>query len=147
LRCFVRSVNAYLLFLFNIFNSSCVLPPVFTASFLNPDPPLSPLVSHLLKSFLKSILVPSDIVLLYKMVLTTTQWRNYNFWAHPGKHSLPANSLDTQIGSLWAPFNVLGPCPRHCRGCRWLVTPLPPPVNLLSYYCLLIICLITRYSI
>ena len=50
------------------------------------------------------------------MVLTTTQWRNYNFWAHPGKHSLPANSLDTQIGSLWAPFTVLGPCPPALPG-------------------------------
>ena len=75
-------------------------------------------------------------------------WRNYNFWAHPGKISLPANSLDTQIGSLWAPFIPFwAPAPRHCWGCRSLVTPLPPPVNLLSYYCLLIICLITRYSI
>jgi len=49
-----------------------ILPPVFTASFLHPDPPLSPLGSDLLKSFLKSILVPSAIVLLYNMVLTTT---------------------------------------------------------------------------
>jgi len=39
----------------------------------------------------------------------------------PGKHSLRANSL----GSLWASFTVLGPwAPRHCLGCRWLVTPL-----------------------
>ena len=54
------------------------------------------------------------------------QWRNYNFWA-PGKHSL--HSLITVLvhnsGSLWTPFTVLGPCPpRHCRGCRWIVTPL-----------------------
>ena len=49
-----------------------ILPPVFTASFLNPDPPLSPLGSDLLKSFLKSILVLSAIVFLYDMVLTTT---------------------------------------------------------------------------
>ena len=40
-----------------------ILPPVFTASFLHPDPPLSPLGSDLLKSFLKYVLVPSAIVL------------------------------------------------------------------------------------
>ena len=40
-----------------------ILPPVFTASFLHPDPPLSPVGSGLLISFLKSILVPSAIVL------------------------------------------------------------------------------------
>ena len=40
-----------------------ILPPVFTASFLHPDPPQSPLGSDLLKSFLKSILVPSAVVL------------------------------------------------------------------------------------
>jgi len=50
-----------------------ILPLVSTASFLHPDPPLSPLGSDLLKSFLvKFILVPSAIVLLYYMVLTTT---------------------------------------------------------------------------
>jgi len=49
-----------------------ILPPVFTASFLHPDPPLLPLGSDVLKSFLKSILVPSAIVLLHNMVLTTT---------------------------------------------------------------------------
>ena len=49
-----------------------ILPPVFTASFLHTDPPLSPLGSVLLKSFLKSILVPSAMVPLYNMVLTTT---------------------------------------------------------------------------
>jgi len=47
------------------------LPPVFTASFLYPDPPLSPLGSHLLKSFPKSVLVPRAIVLSYNMVLMT----------------------------------------------------------------------------
>jgi len=36
------------------------------------DPPLSPLGSDLLTSFLKSVLLPSAIVLLYSMVLTTT---------------------------------------------------------------------------
>ena len=46
-----------------------ILPPVFTASFLHPDPPLLPLDSDVLKSFLKSILVPSAIVLLHSMVL------------------------------------------------------------------------------
>jgi len=40
--------------------------------FGHPDPPLSPLGSDLLKSFLKSILVPSAIVLLYNVVLTST---------------------------------------------------------------------------
>jgi len=49
-----------------------ILPPVFTASFLHSDPPLSLQGSDLLKSFLKSILVPCAIVLLYSMVLTTT---------------------------------------------------------------------------
>ena len=44
-----------------------ILPPVFTASFLHPDPPLSHLGSDLLKSFLKSILVPSAVVLLYSI--------------------------------------------------------------------------------
>ena len=39
---------------------------------LHPDPPLSSLGSDLLKSFLKSILATSAIVLLYNMVLTTT---------------------------------------------------------------------------
>jgi len=49
-----------------------ILPRLFTASFLHPDPPLSRLGSDLLRSFLKSLLVPSVIVLLYNMVLTTT---------------------------------------------------------------------------
>jgi len=49
-----------------------ILPLVSTASFLHQDLPLSPLGSDLLKSFLKFILVPSAIVLLYNMVLTTT---------------------------------------------------------------------------
>ena len=49
-----------------------LLPHVFTASFLYPDPPLSPPGSDLLKSFLKSILVPTAIILLYNTVLTTT---------------------------------------------------------------------------
>ena len=49
-----------------------ILPPVFTASFLHPDPPMLPLGSDVRKSFLKSILVPSAIVLLHNMVLTTT---------------------------------------------------------------------------
>jgi len=48
-----------------------ILLAVFTASFLHPDPPLSPLGSDL-KSFLKSILVPSAIVLFYNTILTTT---------------------------------------------------------------------------
>jgi len=54
------------------------------------------------------------------------QWRNYNSPPPPssGKHSLRANSLDTQFGPPCAPFTVLGPwAPRHGRGCRWLVTP------------------------
>ena len=54
------------------------------------------------------------------------QWRNYNFWP-PGKHSLHSviTVLVHNSGSLWTPCTVLGPCPpRHCRGCRWLVTPL-----------------------
>jgi len=55
-----------------ILSLAAQLPPVFTASFLHPDPPLSPQGSDLLKSFLKSIFVPSAIVLLYDMVLTTT---------------------------------------------------------------------------
>jgi hypothetical protein len=33
--------------------------------------------------------------------------------------------IDIYDHSLWAPSTVLGPwAPRHCRGCRWLVTPL-----------------------
>jgi len=50
-----------------------ILPPVFTASFLHPDPPLSPLGSDLLKSFLKSILVPSAIVLFIQYGLNHYQ--------------------------------------------------------------------------
>jgi len=49
-----------------------ILPPVFTASFLHPDPLLSPVGSDLLKSFSESILVPSAVFLSYNMVLTTT---------------------------------------------------------------------------
>ena len=51
------------------------------------------------------------------------QRRNYNFWA-PGRHSL---LLIHNSGHFGPPllFTVLGPwAPRHCRGCRWLVTPL-----------------------
>jgi len=58
-----------------------ILPPVFTASFLHPDPPLSPLGSDLLKSFRKSILVPSAIVFLYNMVLTTTSKTTFLPWS------------------------------------------------------------------
>ena len=47
-----------------------IMPSVFTASFLHPDPPLSSQGSDLLKSFPKSMLVPSAIVLSYNMVLT-----------------------------------------------------------------------------
>jgi len=54
-----------------------ILPPVCTASFLHPDP----LGSDLLKSFLKSILVPSAIVLLYNMVLTTTSKPAFLPWS------------------------------------------------------------------
>ena len=49
-----------------------ILPPLYRASFLHPDPPLSHLGSDLLKSFPKSLLVPSAVVLLYNIVLTTT---------------------------------------------------------------------------
>ena len=49
-----------------------ILHHVSTASFLHPDPPLSPLGSDLHKSFLESILVPSAIVPSYNMDLTTT---------------------------------------------------------------------------
>ena len=45
---------------------------VSTASFLHPDPPLSPLGLDLHKSFLESILVPRAIVPSYNMDLTTT---------------------------------------------------------------------------
>ena len=51
-----------------------ILPPVFTASFLHPDPLLSPLSSDLLKSFLKSILVPSAIVLFIQCGLNHCQY-------------------------------------------------------------------------
>ena len=44
---------------------------VFTASFLHPDPPLSPQGLALLKSFVEWTL-PSAVVLSYNMVLTTT---------------------------------------------------------------------------
>jgi len=54
-----------------------ILPPIFTASFLHPDPPLSPQGTDFLKSFRKSILAPSAIVLLYNMVLTTTSKRAF----------------------------------------------------------------------
>ena len=49
-----------------------ILHHVSTASFLHPDPPLSPLGSDLHKSFLESILVSSAIVPSYNMDLTTT---------------------------------------------------------------------------
>ena len=49
-----------------------ILHHVSTASFLHPDPPLSPLGSDLHKFFLESILVPSAIVPSYNMDLTTT---------------------------------------------------------------------------
>ena len=50
-----------------------ILPRLFTASFLHPDPPLSPLGSDVLKSFLKSILVPSAIVLFIQYGLNHYQ--------------------------------------------------------------------------
>jgi len=50
-------------------------------SFLHPDPTLSPLGSDLHKSFLKSILVPSAIVLLYSMVLTSTNKPTFLPWS------------------------------------------------------------------
>jgi len=52
-----------------------ILPPVFSASFLHPLSPLG-----FLNSFLKSILVPSAIVLLYNMVLTTTSKPTFLPW-------------------------------------------------------------------
>jgi len=58
-----------------------ILPPVFTASFLHTDPPLSPLGSDLLNSFLKSILVPRAIVLLYNMVLTIISKSTFLPWS------------------------------------------------------------------
>jgi len=51
---------------------SWILHHLSTASFLHPDPPLSPLRSDLHKSFLESILAPSAIVPSYNMDLTTT---------------------------------------------------------------------------
>ena len=57
-----------------------ILPPVFTASLIHPHPPLSPLGSDLLKCFLKSILIPSTVVLLYNMVLTTTSKPTFLPW-------------------------------------------------------------------
>jgi len=59
-----------------------ILPPVFTASFLHPDPPLSPLGCEPLKSFLKSILVRSAFVLLYNMVITTTSEPTFLPWSY-----------------------------------------------------------------
>ena len=58
-----------------------ILTPVSTASFLHPDPPLSPLGSDLLKSLLKFILVPSAIVFLYNMVLTTISKPTFLPWS------------------------------------------------------------------
>ena len=57
-----------------------ILPPVFTASFLQPDPPLLFLRSDLLKSFLKSTHVRSAIVLLYNTVLTITSKPTFLAW-------------------------------------------------------------------
>jgi len=48
----------------------CMFYAALHAHRIHPDPPLSPLCSDL-KSFLKFIRVPSAIVLLYSMVLTT----------------------------------------------------------------------------
>ena len=58
-----------------------ILPPVFTASFLHPNPVLSPLGLDLLEYFLRCILVPSAIVLLYSMVLTTTSKPTFLPWS------------------------------------------------------------------
>ena len=51
------------------------------ASFLHTDPPLSPLSSDLLKSFLKSVLLPNAVVLSYNMVLTTTSKPTFLPWS------------------------------------------------------------------
>jgi len=67
------------------------------------------------------------------------RWGKMNGWPS-GVTNLgpPANiryglTLDTQFGSLWVPFTVLGPwAPRHCWGCRWLVTPLGWPYTYLT---------------
>ena len=37
----------------------------------------------------------------------------------PGKHSLRANSLDTQCESLWTPYTVLGPCAPGIAGASY----------------------------
>jgi len=91
-----------------------ILPPVFTASFLHQDPLLSPLRSDVLKSFLKSILVPSAIVLLCNIVLTTTS--NHTF--------LPSWSLFDYLSFsclIWSHDYVYRPirsfCSWHCLSC------------------------------
>ena len=49
------------------------------------------------------------------------QWRNYNFWA-PWQHSLITAVLIHNLGHFGPP--LLFWASRHCRGCRWLGTPL-----------------------
>ena len=58
-----------------------ILPNVFTTYFLHPDPPLSPVSSHLCKLVVKSIVVWSGIVLLCNVVLTTTNKRSVLPWS------------------------------------------------------------------
>jgi len=81
---------------------------------LHQDPPLSPLRSDVLKSFLKSILVPSAIVLLCNIVLTTTS--NHTF--------LPSWSLFDYLSFsclIWSHDYVYRPirsfCSWHCLSC------------------------------
>ena len=52
----------------------------------------------------------------------TMQWRNCNFWA-PRQHSL-TTVLIHYSGHFGPPLPFWALPPRHCRGCRWLVTPL-----------------------
>jgi len=78
-----------------------ILPRLFIASFLHPDLPLSHIGSDLLKSFLKSLLVPSAIVLLYNMVLTTTSkllsYQRRNVTIRAPRHFLRSGPLPSDL--------------------------------------------------
>jgi len=65
--------------------------------------------------------------------ITFSQWRNYNFCPPPANIRYGLTVLIHKSGHFGPPLPFWAPGPRHCRGCRWLVTPLHFRDDILEY--------------